>query len=54
VVLAEAYARGVPLIGPRHGAFAEFIEDGETGSCSIQAIPCTWAGASRALVVTDS
>ena len=31
VVLAEAYARGVPVIGPRHGAFAEYIEDGETG-----------------------
>ena len=31
VVLAEAYARGVPVIGPRHGAFAEYVEDGETG-----------------------
>ena len=31
VVLAEAYARGVPVIGPRHGAFAEYIEDDETG-----------------------
>jgi glycosyltransferase involved in cell wall biosynthesis len=31
VVLAEAYARGVPVIGPGHGAFAEYIEDGETG-----------------------
>lgn len=31
VVLAEAYARGVPVIGPRHGAFAEYIEDGVTG-----------------------
>jgi glycosyltransferase involved in cell wall biosynthesis len=31
VVLAEAYARGVPVIGPRHGAFTEYIVDGETG-----------------------
>jgi glycosyltransferase involved in cell wall biosynthesis len=31
VVVAEAYSRGVPVIGPRHGAFAEFVEDGETG-----------------------
>jgi glycosyltransferase involved in cell wall biosynthesis len=31
MVLAEAYARSVPVIGPDHGAFAEYIEDGETG-----------------------
>jgi glycosyltransferase involved in cell wall biosynthesis len=31
VALAEAYARGVPVIGPRHGAFGEYIVDGVTG-----------------------
>jgi glycosyltransferase involved in cell wall biosynthesis len=31
VVLAEAYARGVPVIGPGHGAFAEYVDDGHTG-----------------------
>ncbi len=31
VALAEAYARGVPVIGPQHGAFVEYIEDDETG-----------------------
>jgi glycosyltransferase involved in cell wall biosynthesis len=31
VALAEAYARGIPVVGPRHGAFAEYIDDGETG-----------------------
>lgn len=31
VALAEAYAQSVPVIGPRHGAFVEYIEDGETG-----------------------
>lgn len=31
VALAEAYARSVPVIGPRHGAFVEYIEDDETG-----------------------
>ena len=31
MALAEAYARGVPVIGPRHGAFVEYIEDDETG-----------------------
>jgi glycosyltransferase involved in cell wall biosynthesis len=31
VVIAEAYARGVPVIGPQHGAFVEYVQDGETG-----------------------
>ncbi len=31
MALAEAYAGGVPVIGPRHGAFVEYIEDDETG-----------------------
>jgi len=31
MVIAEAYARGVPVIGPRLGAFPEFVEDGGSG-----------------------
>ncbi len=31
LVVPEAYARGVPVIAPAHGAFAELIDDRETG-----------------------
>ena len=31
MALAEAYAHGVPVIGPRHGAFVEYVEDDKTG-----------------------
>jgi glycosyltransferase involved in cell wall biosynthesis len=31
LVIAEAFARGVPVIAPRHGAFEEMVRDGETG-----------------------
>jgi glycosyltransferase involved in cell wall biosynthesis len=49
VVLAEAYARGVPVIGPRHGAFAEYVEDGETGRLFTPGDPAHLGECIRAL-----
>jgi glycosyltransferase involved in cell wall biosynthesis len=31
MVVAEAYAHGVPVIAPAHGAFPEIVQDGSTG-----------------------
>jgi glycosyltransferase involved in cell wall biosynthesis len=54
VVLAEAYARGVPVIGPRHGAFAEYVEDGETGLLFDPGDPVHLAECMRALQTSDT
>ena len=54
VVLAEAYARGVPVIGPRHGAFAEYIEDGETGRLFNPGDPVHLAECIRALQTPEA
>ena len=54
VVLAEAYARGVPVIGPRHGAFAEYIEDDETGRLFDPGDPVHLAECIRALQTSQT
>jgi glycosyltransferase involved in cell wall biosynthesis len=53
VVLAEAYARGVPVIGPRHGAFAEYVEDGKTGRLFNPGDPADLAESVRVLQDTQ-
>jgi glycosyltransferase involved in cell wall biosynthesis len=31
IILAESYAKGVPVVAPKHGSFLELIKDGRTG-----------------------
>lgn len=46
-VVAEAYARGLPVIGSRLGSIAEMVEEGGTGILFTAGDPASLAGAMR-------
>ena len=50
LAVIEAYAHGVPVIAPGHGAFPEIVEDGSTGLLFRSGDPADLTRAMRALL----